>query len=90
MPIWDDVFSDHEKKIFKKAGYGAKKELGQHPALMIIDVNYHFVGDKPEPILKSIERFPRSCGEVGWKAVHQIASILPLARSKRIPIIYLV
>jgi maleamate amidohydrolase len=88
MPIWDDLFSEHEKKVFEKAGYGRKREFGQHPALMIIDVSYHFVGDQPEPILRSIERFPASCGEVGWRAVHQIASILPRARGKRIPIIY--
>ena len=38
--------------------------------------------------MKSIERFPLSCGENGWKAVYQIASLLPLARKKQIPIIY--
>ncbi len=88
MAVWDDLFSENEKKVFEKAGYGREKEFGQHPALMIIDVSYHFVGDKPEPILKSIERFPLSCGEVGWTAIHQMASILPIARGKQIPIIY--
>lgn len=88
MAIWDDVFSDHDKLVFEKAGFGRGQEFGKHPALMIIDVIYNFVGDKPEPILKSMERFPLSCGEWGWKSVHQIASLLPLVRSKKIPIIY--
>ena len=69
-------------------GEGQRIGFGQKPAMVIIDVNYNFVGDKPEPILESVKRFPYSCGEEGWEAVHQIASILPLAREKRIPIIY--
>lgn len=88
MAIWDDVISEYDRQLSEKAGFGRKQEFGRCAALIIIDVVYNFVGDKPEPILKSMERFPVSCGEVGWKAVHQIASLLPIARSKNIPIIY--
>ncbi len=88
MAIWDDIIPESEKEIYERAGYGRKITFGNNPALVIVDVTYNFVGDKPEPILKSIERFPLSCGENGWKAVYQIASLLPLARKKQIPIIY--
>ena len=89
MAIWDDVITESEKKIYQKCGYAGKKlTFGTNLALLIIDVTYNFVGDKPEPILKSIERFPLSCGEEGWKAVHQTSSLLPIAREKNIPIIY--
>ena len=88
MPIWDDVITERDKQVYEKAGFGRKVSFGKKPALVIIDVNYNFVGDRPEPILKSIERFPLSCGEDGWKAVYEIASLLPLAREKQIPIIY--
>ncbi len=89
MPIWDDIITESDKEIFIKSGHvGRRIEFGDKPALVIIDVTYNFVGDKPEPILKSIERFPLSCGENGWNAVYQIASLLPLARDKQIPIIY--
>ena len=89
MPIWDDIITESDKEIYIKSGHdGRRIEFGDNPALVIIDVNYNFVGDKPEPILKSIERFPLSCGENGWKAVYQIASLLPLARDKQVPIIY--
>ena len=88
MAIWDDLLSEHEKQVFDKSGFGRKREFGKHPALFIIDVVYNFVGDKPEPILESMDRFPLSCGEAGWKAVHQIASLVPLARSRNIPVIY--
>ena len=89
MPIWDDIITESDKEVFTKSGHGARKvSFGDNPALVIIDVTYNFVGDKPEPILKSIERFPLSCGDNGWKAVYQIASLLPLARGKQVPIIY--
>ena len=93
MPVWDDIITESDKEIYKKAGFrvdssAGTRDLGANPALVIIDVTYAFVGDKPEPILQSMERFPLSCGEHGWKAVNHIASLLPVAREKRIPIIY--
>jgi nicotinamidase-related amidase len=92
MAIWDDLITESDKEIYKKAGFRVAsvgtKELGNNPALVIIDVTYGFVGDKPEPISQSTERFPLSCGERGWNAVEQIASLLPLAREKRLPIVY--
>jgi hypothetical protein len=33
------------------------------PAILVIDVNSNFCGDKPEPILESIKRWCNSCGE---------------------------
>jgi nicotinamidase-related amidase len=56
--------------------------------LLIIDVNYNFTGDKPEPILDSIKRFPFSCGEEGWASVYKIRDLIGLARKINIPIIY--
>jgi len=89
MAIWDDIITESDKEIYIKAGYdGRKVSFGNKPALVIIDVVYDFVGNEPEPMLKSIERFPQSCGESGWKAVYQIASLLPIARDKQVPIIY--
>lgn len=62
--------------------------MGQNPALLVIDVTYEFVGFEPKPILESIETFPTSCGEIGWKSVGVIEELLPLCRNKNIPVIY--
>jgi len=48
MAIWDDTLTERDKQVFAKSGYGKR------PALLVIDMNYNFVGDKPEPIVKSI------------------------------------
>ena len=37
-------------------GFGALQGYGRRPALLIVDVNYIFCGDRPEPILESIKR----------------------------------
>ncbi len=88
MHAWDDVISEEEKMIFQKAGFGARQGFASRPALLIIDVKYNFVGDRPEPILQSIERFPKSCGDRGWAAVGKIKELLSSARRNKIPVIY--
>ena len=88
MAIWDDLITD-EERIVMAAYMGLRhKELGRRPALVVVDVNYAFVGLKPEPILESIETFSSSCGAVGWEALAQIKRLLALGRELGIPIIY--
>ncbi len=88
MASWDDVLTERDKAVFAKSGYGKRAGFGQRPAVLVIDMNYNFVGDKPEPILKSIERFRNSCGEEGWQGVHRIRELLEQARKKHLPTFY--
>lgn len=85
---WLRYLSPTDINIYKKAGYGAKMTLGVSPALLILDVTTMFVGDKPEPIIKSIEHFPNSCGNIGWKAIKKMNRLLDYARRKNLPVIY--
>lgn len=86
--VWEDYITGRDKLVFEAAGYGKKGGFGQSPALLVVDVNYNFVGDRPEPILESIKRFRNSCGEEGWAAVAKIREIIESAREKKVPIIY--
>ena len=88
MAIWDDILTERDKEVFAKSGYGKRQGYGQRPAVLVIDMNYNFVGDRPEPILKSVERFRNSCGEEGWEGVHRIRELLGEARRKHLPIFY--
>lgn len=87
---WEDVITDEDKLIYSVAGYGQREGLGHgsRPAVLVVDVTMNFVGDRPEPILESIHRFPNSCGERGWKAMRNIEKLLVVARRARIPVIY--
>ena len=68
MPVWDAFLSERDRRIFGSAGYGQRAGFGQRPVVLVIDVNYNFVGDRPEPSEGSIKRWRNSCGEEGWAA----------------------
>jgi nicotinamidase-related amidase len=87
-PIWNKFLTERDKEVFAAAGYGARGGFGKRPALLVIDVNYGFCGDKPEPILESIKRWRNSCGEVSWPAVASIKTLIDSARAKGLPVIY--
>ena len=86
--IWDKYLSERDKQVLAEGGFWQRAGFGHRPALLVIDVNYNFVGDKPEPILESIKRWPFSCGEEGWAGVAVIQRLMAAARTKRLPIIF--
>ena len=86
--IWDSFLTERDKAVFEASGYGAQGGFGERPALLVIDVNYNFTGDRPEPILDSIQRWPNSCGEEGWATIPAMQRLLATARKKGIPVIY--
>ncbi len=87
-PSWMRFLTERDKAVFAAAGYGARAGFGKRPALLVIDVNYNFCGDKPEPILQSIKRWRNSCGEEAWAGVKVIQKLLKTARAKGLPVIY--
>ena len=87
-PIWNQFLTERDKQIFSNAGYGARQGFGKRPAILIIDVNYNFCGDKPEPILESVKRWRNSCGEEAWEGIKAIRRLLLAARAKNLPVIY--
>ena len=87
-PIWNQFLTERDQAVFAASGYGARGGFGKRPALLIIDVNWAFCGDKPEPILESIKRWRNSCGEDAWVALPFIKSLIDKCRQKGVPVIY--
>jgi maleamate amidohydrolase len=87
---WDGFVTEQDKHVYQLGGFGRPGELGKRPAIVMIDVVYHSVGDRPEPIVESVKKYPASCGENGWRAVEQIAKLLEVARANGVPIVYAV
>lgn len=87
-PIWNQFLTERDKAVFAASGYGTRGGFGKRPALLVIDVNYAFCGDKSEPILESIKRWRNSCGEESWPAVAAIKSLCDKAHEKGLPVIY--
>lgn len=86
--IWDKFLTERDARVFAASGYGALADWGKRPALLVVDVNYAFTGEKSMPILESIEKWRNSCGEDGWQAIPVIRTLLDMCRAKGIPIIY--
>jgi len=91
MGIIDTLLSTlpaHDREVIAASGYGAEMGLGERPALLVIDATYGFCGDRPEPVLESIKRWPNSCGEEAWLALAQIERLLQRFRERQLPIFY--
>jgi maleamate amidohydrolase len=85
---WELFIPPSDLEIYEAAGYGARSPWGKRPAVLVVDVNYNFVGDKREPILDSIRKFRNSCGEAGWDAVDAISTLLDASRRAGLPTFY--
>jgi maleamate amidohydrolase len=83
---WEDVIDDEIRQI---AGhYASRMGFRERPALLCID-NYNAVyGDRPEPVLESMKRFPSSCGQGAWDAVEPTRRLQAAARAAGIPVIH--
>src|SRR5260370_34240250 len=87
-PIWNRFLTERDKAVFAAGGFGARAGFGKRPALLVIDVNWAFCGERPEPILEAIKRWRTSCGEEAWVALSYIKSLIDAARGKGLPVIY--
>lgn len=84
--VWDDIITDEDREIYK--AYQDRRGYGTNPAVLVIDVYNAAFGDKPEPVLESIKRFPSSAGERAWNALPYIKKMLDVARENNVPIFY--
>jgi nicotinamidase-related amidase len=87
-PVWMQYMTPRDKEVLKASGYGAHMGYGKRPALMIVDVSYNFVGEKPLPMLESIKRWRNSCGEEGWAAIKVIRRLLDACHGRGLPVFY--
>ncbi|HYU11412.1 MAG TPA: isochorismatase family protein [Stellaceae bacterium] len=87
-PVWDRFLTERDKAVFAAGGFGARAGFGKRPALLVIDVNWAFCGERPEPILEAIKRWRTSCGEEAWVALDYIKALIDKARSRGLPVIY--
>ena len=88
MRPWDGIISEEEQRAYRAAGFGKPSGIGKRPALLIIDVQYRTLGTVARPFWESIKEFPTSCGEVGWRAVANIATLLAEFRRRGWPVLY--
>ncbi len=86
--IWDRFLTERDKFVFANSGYGRQGGFGSRPALLIVDVNYNFLGDRPGEITSQLSEWRNSCGVEGWEAVDVTKTLIDASRARNIPIFY--
>jgi maleamate amidohydrolase len=88
MRVWDRFLTEQDRAIYAGSGWGKRAGFGERPVILVVDVNYAFAGDRPEPIEESIKRWPNSCGAIAWEAAGYIRRVLSAAYERGVPVIY--
>jgi maleamate amidohydrolase len=88
MAIWDKFITERDRQVYELSGYGARGGFGTRPAIVVVDVNYAFTGDRNLPILESVKTWSNSCGEAGWAAIPPTRKLLAAARANHIPVFF--
>jgi len=85
LRIWEDLLTETDKMVIKKGGYGKSRGLGKKPLLLIIDVQYNYVGEDV-PIEQQLDKWPSGGGELAWAAIRNIIKVKKAAKEIGIPI----
>lgn len=86
---WSNILSPEEVQVYDRLGYWrVSREPGTAPALVLVDLENNFTGDRPEPILDSIRRYRYSCGLEAWESLPHIRRLLDAARAQGLPVLY--
>ena len=88
MKEWMKQIPADELKTYDKAGFMGSAEMGQRPALIVVDVTYGFTGSEGLTIDEAIAEFGPACGPVSWETMPRIAKLIGLFRELGHPVIY--
>ena len=86
--VWDQYLTERDRAHLAMRP-SRRRGFGERPALLLIDLYRWVFGDKPEPILDALKKWPSSCGLEAWEAVPHIQKLLAKSREVGIPIVYL-
>jgi nicotinamidase-related amidase len=87
--LWSGILSPDEAQVYDRLGYWrTSRDPGVAPALVLVDLENNFTGDRPEPILESIRRYRYSCGEHAWDSLPHIRRLLDASRAAGLPVVY--
>ena len=85
---WEDLLGDRERETLHRGRFSRRMGFGSSLAVLCIDCQTYMVGDRDEPQELSTQRYPSSCGSVGWQALKQTARLLAAARRRNLPVFY--
>lgn len=88
MREWLKSIPESELATYQQAGFTTTPELGQRPALLVIDVTFGFTGSPGLTLEQAIAEFSPACGPASWQAMPRIARLIEMFRDMNRPVIY--
>jgi len=85
--IWDDLLTRTDQDVVARGGYGKSRGLGKRPILVVIDIQYNYIGENKH-ILEQIGEWTSGGGAAGWRAIEKIARVLAKGREMKLPVLY--
>ncbi|GHJ41521.1 cysteine hydrolase family protein [Streptomyces sp. TS71-3] len=85
--IWEPFLTEQDRAHLGRQ-QRPERGIGPRPALVLVDIYQRVFGDRPEPLLDALERWPSSCGPAGWDALPHIVAVLGAARDAGIPVVH--
>jgi maleamate amidohydrolase len=85
--FWGDLLIGDDKEVLRQGGFGKPRGLGERPALLVIDPQMNYMGDRV-PILDQLKEFPTGCGEKSWQALENSLPVLSKFREAKLPVIF--
>jgi nicotinamidase-related amidase len=86
--VWERFLTDQDRAAVA-AHPARRKGVGDRPVLIMCDLYRAAFGERPLPLLESIERWPASCGLAAWEALPHARRVLEVARADGIPVVHL-
>jgi maleamate amidohydrolase len=80
MKIWESFLTPADHAVVARGRFGRRMGFGLRPAVVVIDAQKYMVGEAGAD-----EQWPSSCGDIGRKAVSEIARIVEAAQDANVP-----
>ena len=80
MKIWESFLTPADQAVVTRGRFGRRMGFGVRPAVVVIDAQKYMVGEAGGD-----ENWPSSCGDIGRKAVGEIARIVETAQAAKVP-----
>lgn len=88
MREWQKLIPPGELEAYRRSGFHGDLAMGDHPALIVVDVTFGFTGSRGLTLEQAVAEFPPACGPASWVAMPRIARLIGMFRARGLPIVY--
>ncbi|MDB5998751.1 MAG: hydrolase [Rhizobacter sp.] len=77
---WESFLTEQDRAVIARGRFGRRMGFGKKPAIVVIDAQRYMVGEEGNDAA-----WPSSCGDIGRRAVGEIARVVSAAQAAGVP-----